>query len=137
MLDEKDSINKINRFVSEPPGAWRMTDRTEIEEYYDKDSITPKRPSDREQVILDKIAVAEIHKVEMSPFCETNLCTKQSDQASMNKVVHPRRNIDYGIPCKPKVSVGVSKKMAYTVPDSMKIGLVTIILLMSVYALRR
>jgi len=32
MLDEKDSINKINRFVSEPPGAWRMTDRTEIEE---------------------------------------------------------------------------------------------------------
>ena len=49
MLDEKDSINKINRFVSEPPGAWRMTDRTEIEEYYDKDAITPKRPSDRER----------------------------------------------------------------------------------------
>lgn len=138
MLGEKDSIDKINRFVTDPPGAWRMTDRTEVEGYYDRDSITLKRPTDREQAMIDKIAVAEIYRTEMSPYCDSGLCAKQSEQAFLNKTVHPRRNIDYGVDCKPKkISVGVSKKTSSLfVPDSIKIAIVAFIL-MSVAYIRR
>lgn len=137
MLGEQESIDKINRYVSDPPGAWRMTDTREIEEYFDKDAITSKRPSDREQAILDKIAVAEIHRTKPSVFCHTGLCAKQTEQMFMNKVIHPRRNIDYGVECKPKnVSVGVSEKKEFFVSDSIKLSILSAITLMTVYALR-
>ena len=63
------------------------------------------------------------------------LCAEQAEQDVMNKVIHPKRNIDYGVSCrKPKVvTVGVSKK----IPDSTKIALVVLILLALVFALRR
>ena len=117
MLDDKHSMDKLNPFVVHDfslPGGIRQTDRTEIREYFTKDAITRKRPSDKEQKLLDKIGVHEIHKTEASPFCDTNLCEKQSKQTLMNAVIHPKLNIDYGVSCKkqpifPSVSVGVSE----------------------------
>lgn len=144
MLNDKHSMDKVNPFVVHEfslPGGIRETDRTEIEEYYTTDSITRKRPSDRKQKLLDKIGVHEIHKTEMSPFCGTNLCDKQRKQNVMNKVIHPRRNIDYGVSCKVKkprvVSVGVSNAKKHMVPDATKAAIVVLIILMLVYALRR
>ena len=139
MTNEQDSIDKINPFVVREfslPGGIRQTDRTEIAEYYSKDAFTRKRPSDTEQRLLDKTGVGEIYKTKKSPFCDTNLCARQTEQSVMNKVVHPRYNIDYGVTCrrKPKiVSVGVSKNVS----DSTKIAVVVLILLALVFALRR
>tara|TARA_B110000483_G_scaffold138021_1_gene165016 strand:+ start:386 stop:799 length:414 start_codon:yes stop_codon:yes gene_type:complete len=137
-MNEQDSIDKINPYVVHEfslPGGIRQTDRMEIGEYYSKDSIPRNRPSDTEQRLLDKTGVGGIYRVEKSPFCDTNLCAKQTEQNVMNKVVHPRYNIDYGVACrKPKVvTVGVSKNT----PDSTKIALVVLILLALVFALRR
>jgi len=140
MLDDKHSMDKLNPFVVHEfslPGGIRQTDRTEIREYFTKDAITRKRPSDKEQKLLDKIGVHEIHKTEKSPFCDTNLCEKQSKQNVMNTVIHPRRNIDYGVSCKKRpnvVSVGAKKVV---VPDSVRISVVLLIILMLVVALRR
>jgi hypothetical protein len=138
MMNEQDSIDKINPFVVHEfslPGGIRQTDRTEISQYYSKDGITRDRPSDTEQRLLDKVGVDEIYKTSKSPFCATNLCAEQAEQDVMNKVIHPKRNIDYGVSCrKPKVvTVGVSRNT----PDSTKIALVVLILLALVFALRR
>ena len=144
MLSDKHSMDKVNPFVVDEfslPGGIRETDRTEIEEYYTRDSITRKRPSDREQKLIDKIGIHEIHKTNKSPFCETHLCDKQKKQNVMNKVIHPRRNIDYGVSCKVKkpkvVRVGVSNAKKHMVPDATKAAIVVLIILMLVYALRR
>jgi hypothetical protein len=140
MLDENHSMDKLNPFVVHEfslPGGIRQTDRTEIREYFTKDAITRKRPSDQEQKLLDEIGVHEIYKTEKSPFCDTNLCDKQSKQNIMNTVIHPRRNIDYGVSCKTKpnvFSVGVS---GVVVPDSGRIYVILLIILMLVVALRR
>jgi len=138
MMNEQDSIDKINPFVVREfslPGGIRQTDRTEIAEYYSKDAFARNRPSDTEQRLLDKTGVGEIYKTKKSAFCDTNLCARQTEQGVMNKVVHPRYNIDYGVTCrKPKiVTVGVSKKVS----DSTKIAVVVLILLALVSALRR
>ena len=142
MLSDKHSMDKVNPFVVHEfslPGGIRETDRTEIKEYFTRDSITRKRPTDREQKLLDKIGVHEIHKTTKSPFCDTNLCAKQDTQNVMNREIHPRRNIDYGVSCKkPKVvSVGVSTQKKHRTPDSVKVAVVVLIILMLVYALRR
>lgn len=139
MLNDKHSMDKVNPFVVHDfslPGGIRETDRTEIKEYFDRDSITHKRPTDREQRLLDKIGVHEIYKTEKSPFCATNLCAKQDVQNVMNREIHPRRNIDYGVSCrKPKVvSVGVLDQRR---PDSVKVMVVVVIILMIFYVIRR
>ena len=143
MLDDNHSMDKLNPFVVHEfslPGGIRQTDITEIGEYFTKDAITRKRPSDKEQKLLDEIGVREIHKTEKSPFCDTNLCEKQSKQNIMNTVIHPRRNIDYGVSCKKRpnvVSVGVLGTKKVVVPDSTRISVVLLIILMLVVALRR
>lgn len=143
MLDDKHSIDKLNPFVVHEfslPGGIRETDRTEIREYFNKDAITRKRPSDKEQALLDKIGVHEIHKTKKSPYCDTNLCEKQRKQNVMNTVIHPRRNIDYGVSCKKRpnvVSVGVSDIKKVVVSDSVRVSLVLLVILMLFVALRR
>ena len=143
MLDDKHSMDKLNPFVVHEfslPGGIRQTDITEIGEYFTKDAITTKRPSDKEYKLLDEIGVREIHKTEKSPFCDTNLCEEQSKQIIMNTVIHPRRNIDYGVSCKKKqsvVSVGVSGAKKVIVTDSVRIPVILLIVLMLVVALRR
>jgi len=140
MLDDKHSMDKLNPFVVHEfslPGGIRETDRTEIREYFTKDAITRKRPSDKEQKLLDKIGVHEIHKTEESPFCDTNLCEKQSKQNIMNTVIHPRRNIDYGVSCKKRpnvVSIGARKVV---VPDPVRVSVVLLVILMLIVAVRR
>tara|TARA_B100001540_G_scaffold315753_1_gene343792 strand:+ start:261 stop:680 length:420 start_codon:yes stop_codon:yes gene_type:complete len=139
MTNEQDSIDKINPFVVREfslPGGIRQTDRTEIAEYYSKDAFARNRPSDAEQRLLDKVGVSRIHETKKSPFCAKNLCAMQAEQDVMNKVIHPKYNIDYGVACrrKPKiVSMGVSNK----IPDSMYVAVVAIILFALVFALRR
>lgn len=92
MLDDKHSMDKLNPFVVHEfslPGGIRETDRAEVGEYFNKDTMIKKRPSG------------------------PNLCEKQKMQTVLNAVVHPKRNIDYGVSCTNQpnfasVSVGVS-----------------------------
>ena len=140
MLDDKHSMDKLNPFVVHEfslPGGIRETDRTEIREYFTKDAITRKRPSDKEQALLDENGVHEIHEIEKSVFCDTNLCEEQSKQNVMNVVIHPKRNIDYGVSCKRRpnvVSIGARKVV---VPDLVRVSVVLLVILMLIVAVRR
>ena len=96
MLDDDDAINDVNPFVTHDfslPGGVRQTgdfsDFVEVKK-------GPGLPADRKSV-----------------FCNTGLCTDEKEPCRINKVVRPKRNIDYGFTrpeFKKVMTVGVSNK---------------------------
>ena len=96
MLDDEDAINDVNPFVTHNfslPGGVRQTgDFSEFVEVKRGGGI----PADKKSV-----------------FCNTGLCVGEKTPCRINKVVRPKRNIDYGFTRQspPKaVTVGVSNK---------------------------
>ena len=95
MLNDEAAIDDINPFVQHDfslPGGVRQTGN-----FQDFEEITPGKG---------------IFESTKSVFCDTGLCEDERQPCQMDKTLHPRRNIDYGLGCgKPKkVKVGVSNK---------------------------
>lgn len=119
MLDDDDAINDVNPFVEHDfslPGGVRQTgdfsDFVEVRK-------GPGLPADKKSV-----------------FCNTGLCADEKKPCRINKVVRPKRNIDYGFTRpEPKkvVTVGVSNK---SIPY-LWIALVTLIIVLALLYVRR
>ena len=93
MLNDDDAINDVNPFVTHDfslPGGVRQTGN--FEDFVEvKPNVLP----------------IEVKSV----FCNTGLCTDETEPCLIEKKVHPRRNIDYGSTHpKKEVIVGVSNK---------------------------
>ena len=101
MLDDENAINDINPFVLHDfslPGSVRQTSN-----FSDFQEVPPYMG------ILDK---------DKSVYCDYGLCTEAGKPCSINKIIQPHRNIDYGFTRgknenrkeKVVVKVGVSSK---------------------------
>ena len=119
MLDDEDAINDVNPFVTHDfslPGGVRQTgDFSEFVEVKRGGGI----PADKKSV-----------------FCNTGLCVDEKTPCRINKVVRPKRNIDYGFTRQslPKaVTVGVSNK---SIPYFW-IALVIILIVLTLLYVRR
>ena len=86
MLNDQAAIDDINPFVQHDfslPGGVRQTGN-----FQDFEEITPGKG---------------IFEPTKSVFCDTGLCEDERQPCQMDKTLHPRRNIDYGLGCgKPK-----------------------------------
>lgn len=96
MLNDDDAINDVNPFVEHDfslPGGVRQTgDFSDFVEVKKGTGL----PADRKSV-----------------FCTTGLCADEKKPCRINKVIRPKRNIDYGFTnqgLKKVVTVGVSNK---------------------------
>jgi len=83
MLSDEDTMNDVNPFVTHDfslPGGVRQMNR----------------PDDFKEIGN----VIDIPVLEKSVYCDTHLCKEMVGKPTvMNKVVHPRRNIDRGFTC--------------------------------------
>ena len=83
MLSDEDTMNDVNPFVTHDfslPGGVRQMNR----------------PDD----FVEIKDVIDIPVLKKSVYCDTHLCREMTDKpVVMNKVVHPRRNIDRGFTC--------------------------------------
>jgi hypothetical protein len=99
MLSDEDAIDDVNPFVTHDfslPGGVRQTG--DYEEFED----------------LKRGSCAAFSVDDKSIFCEYALCDEEVKPDVMDKVIHPRRNIDRGFTCEKKkknpVKVGVSNQ---------------------------
>jgi hypothetical protein len=119
MLSDEDAINDVNPFVTHdfslPGGVRQMGDFSDFVEV----RKGPGLPADKKSV-----------------FCNTGLCADEKKPCRINKVVRPKRNIDYGFTRpEPKkvVTVGVSNK---SIPY-LWIALVILIIVLALLYVRR
>lgn len=96
MLNDAAAIDDINPFVLHDfslPGGVRQTG-----DFQDFQEIPPSK------------GIPEPTK---SVFCDLALCEDEKTPCTLDKTIHPRRNIDYGLSCgkpKNKVKIGVSNR---------------------------
>ena len=96
MLNDAAAIDDINPFVLHDfslPGGVRQTG-----DFQDFQEIPPSK------------GIPEPTK---SVFCDLALCEDERTPCKLDKTIHPRRNIDYGLSCgkpKNKVKIGVSNR---------------------------
>ena len=120
MLSDDDSINDINPFVTREfslPGGVRQTGNFDDFEEIKKSVNVP-------------------FKEEGSVFCNEGLCSTQMKPCKMDKVIHPRRNIDCGFTNweKREITVGVSNR---SIPYFQIFLFIFIISLVLLYVKRR
>ena len=119
MLSDEDSINDINPFVTREfslPGGVRQTGNFGDFEEIKKSVDVPFK--------------------EGSVFCNEGLCSTQMKPCKMDKVIHPRRNIDCGFTDEEKreIIIGVSNK---SIPYFQIFLFIFIISLVILYVKRR
>ena len=96
MLNDEAAIDDVNPFVLHDfslPGGVRQTGKFE----------------DFQEVPKSK-GIPEPTK---SVFCDLALCEDEKTPCDIDKTLHPRRNIDYGLVCgkpKNKIKIGVSNR---------------------------
>jgi hypothetical protein len=96
MLNDEAAIDDVNPFVLHDfslPGGVRQTGKFE----------------DFQEVPKSK-GIPEPTK---SVFCDLALCEDEKTPCDIDKTLHPRRNIDYGLGCgkpKNKIKIGVSNR---------------------------
>ena len=118
MLTDEEAIDKVNPFVTHDfslPGSVRQSggydDFTEIRK--ESGIVEPKR----------------------SVFCDYGLCAESTSKCSLDRPLHPRRNIDTGFTkIKDRVIVGV-----YNHPEFSLIGgsIILLAIALSLYYTRR
>lgn len=113
MLNDEDAINDINPFVTHDfslPGSVRQTSN-----FSDFQEVPPS----------EGLPVKE-----KSVYCDYGLCADEVEPCRMNKMIEPRRNIDYGFTRDRGVKVGVSSK---SIPWRMILLVILIIALALLY----
>lgn len=115
MLNDDDAINDVNPFVTHDfslPGGVRKTGGFE-----DFQEVPPS---------------AGIPEAGKSVYCDFGACVDEIEPLMIDKIVHPRRNIDRGFTCGEKkeiVKVGVSNRTIPWVWISLALVIVTLALL--------
>lgn len=98
MLSDEDTMNDVNPFVTHDfslPGGVRQMNR----------------PDD----FVEVREVIDIPILKKSVYCDTNLCAEMTGTPKVvNKVVHPRRNIDTGFTCSERTPPVPKKKRKST-----------------------
>jgi hypothetical protein len=119
MLNDDDSINKVNPFVTRDfslPGGVRQTGN--FEDFVEVKETTGLPPTKK------------------SVFCSTGLCADETRPCLIKKKVRPQRNIDYGFTRQFKpIVVGISNKRV-TIPYAWILALIVAIILGLLYARR-
>lgn len=96
MLNDEAAIDDVNPFVLHDfslPGGVRQTGKFEDFQEIPKSKGIPEPTK--------------------SVFCDLALCEDEKTPCDIDKTLHPRRNIDYGLGCgksKNKIKIGVSNR---------------------------